>query len=101
VFRKLDALTPFLVPLLLGTQVYLTNEKKLTPSSILIAVAALRFLYKVTLHRDWAVEEIIPAPKKPEKLPIILSSEEVLQFNAYLSQKLRFRESPPRDKWSE
>ena len=26
-------------------QVYLTNEKKLTPSSILIAVAALRFLY--------------------------------------------------------
>jgi len=47
-------------------QVYLTNEKKLTPSSILIAVAALRFLYKVTLHRDWAVEEIIPAPKKPD-----------------------------------
>ena len=61
-------------------QVYLTNEKKLTPSSILIAVAALRFLYKVTLHRDWAVEEIIPAPKKPEKLPIVLSPEEVLQF---------------------
>ena len=49
-------------------QVYLTNEKKLTPSSILIAVAALRFLYKVTLHRDWAVEEIIPAPKKPREV---------------------------------
>jgi hypothetical protein len=32
-------------------QVYLTNEKKLAPSSILIAVSALRFLYKVTLHR--------------------------------------------------
>ena len=61
-------------------QVYLTNEKKLAPSSILIAVAALRFLYKVTLHRDWAVEEIIPAPKKPQKLPIVLSPEEVLQF---------------------
>ena len=29
-------------------QVYLTNEKKLAPSSILIAVSALRFLYKVT-----------------------------------------------------
>ena len=27
-------------------QVYLTNEKKLAPGSILIAVAALRFLYK-------------------------------------------------------
>ena len=61
-------------------QVYLTNEKKLAPSSILIAIAALRFLYKVTLHKDWSLEEIIPAPKKPEKLPIVLSPEEVLQF---------------------
>src|SRR4029077_10742856 len=30
-------------------QVYLTNERKLATSSILIAIAALRFLYKVTL----------------------------------------------------
>jgi hypothetical protein len=30
-------------------QVYLTNEKKLAPGSVLIAVAALRFLYKVSL----------------------------------------------------
>src|SRR5439155_5073130 len=61
-------------------QVYLTNEKKLATSSILIAVSALRFLYKVTLHRDWTVEDIIPAPKKPQKLPVVLSPEEVLQF---------------------
>jgi integrase/recombinase XerD len=31
-------------------QLYLTNEKKLAPSSILTAIAALRFLYKVTLQ---------------------------------------------------
>jgi len=61
-------------------QVYLTNEKKLSPGSILIAVSALRFLYKVTLHRDWCFEDIIPAPKKPQTLPIVLSPEEVLQF---------------------
>src|SRR5215468_10371820 len=61
-------------------QVYLTNERKLAPSSILIAIAALRFLYKVTLHKDWSLEEIIPAPKRPQKLPIVLSPEEVLQF---------------------
>jgi integrase/recombinase XerD len=61
-------------------QVYLTNEKKLAPGSIVIAVAALRFLYKVTLHKDWRLEEIIPAPKKPQKLPIILSPEEVIHF---------------------
>jgi site-specific recombinase XerD len=61
-------------------QVYLTNEKKLAPGSILIAVAALRFLYKVTLHRDWNVEDIIPAPRKPQQLPIVLSPEEVRHF---------------------
>ena len=61
-------------------QVYLTNEKKLSPGSILIAVAALRFLYKVTLRKDWAIEDIIPAPKKPQTLPVVLSPEEVLQF---------------------
>ena len=61
-------------------QVYLTNERKLAPSSITIAVAALRFLYKITLRKDWSLEEIIPTPKKPQKLPIVLSPEEVLQF---------------------
>jgi integrase/recombinase XerD len=61
-------------------QLYLTNEKKLAPSSILIVISALRFLYKVTLHKDWSLEEIIPTPKKPQKLPIVLSPEEVLQF---------------------
>src|SRR5262249_49891352 len=61
-------------------QVYLTNEKKLAPGSILIAVAALRFLYKVTLHKDSSVEEIVPAPKQPQKLTIVLSLEEILHF---------------------
>jgi site-specific recombinase XerD len=61
-------------------QVYLTNERKLAPGSILIAVAALRFLYKVTLQKAWSVVDLIPAPKKPQTLPIVLSREEVLQF---------------------
>ena len=61
-------------------QVYLTNEKKLAPGSVLIAVAALRFLYKVSLKRDWPFDEVIPAPKKPQKLPVVLSPEEVQQF---------------------
>src|ERR1700740_950791 len=41
-------------------QVYLTNQKKLAPGSIHIAVAALRFLYKVTLKNDWIFEDVIP-----------------------------------------
>lgn len=61
-------------------QIYLTNEKKLATGSILIAIAALRFLYRVTLKRDWSLAEVIPAPKKPQKLPVVLSPEEVLQF---------------------
>jgi site-specific recombinase XerD len=61
-------------------QVYLTNEKKLAPGSILIAVAALRFLYKVSLKREWPFDEVIPTPKKPQKLPVVLSPEEVLHF---------------------
>jgi len=61
-------------------QVYLTNEKKLAPSSVLIAVCALRFLYRVTLRKDWVFEDMIPAPKKPQTLPVVLSPEEVLHF---------------------
>jgi integrase/recombinase XerD len=60
-------------------QLHLVNIKKLAPSSICIAVASLRFLYKVTLKQDWAFEEIIP-PKKPQTLPVVLSPEEVSHF---------------------
>jgi len=61
-------------------QVYLTNEKKLAPGSIHIATSALRFLYTVTLKRPWDVEEVLPLPKAPQTLPVILSPEEVLKF---------------------
>ena len=61
-------------------QVYLTNQRKLAPSSISIAISALRFLYKITLRRDWCLEDVIPTTKTPQKLPIVLSPEEVLQF---------------------
>jgi integrase/recombinase XerD len=61
-------------------QVYLTNERKLSPGSIQIAIAALRFLYKVTLKKSWTLGDVLPLPKKQHKLPIVLSPEEVLQF---------------------
>jgi integrase/recombinase XerD len=62
-------------------QRHLVNVKKLAPSSICITVAALRFLYKVTLKQDWAFDEITP-PKKPQTLPVILSPAEVSHFLA-------------------
>jgi site-specific recombinase XerC len=61
-------------------QLYLMNEKKAAPSSVHLAVGALRFLYKVTLKKRWTFEEIIPLPKKPKKLPVILNPEEVVHF---------------------
>ena len=60
-------------------QVHLVEDRKLAPSSICIAVSALRFLYKVTLKQPWAPDDI-PMPKKPFKLPVVLSPEEVLRF---------------------
>jgi integrase len=63
-------------------QLYLTNERKLSTSSILTALSALRFLYKITLQRAWRWEDCIPLPKKPQQLPIVLSPGEVLHFLA-------------------
>ena len=60
-------------------QVHVTMERKLAPGSVSIIAAALRFLYKVTLKQGW-VDEEIPRPKVPYKLPVILSREEVAHF---------------------
>jgi len=60
-------------------QVHLTTDRKLSAASIGIATSALRFLYKVTLKQNWAPDEI-PTPKKPFKLPVVLSPEEVMHF---------------------
>lgn len=63
-------------------QVYLTCERKLAPSSLEIAVCALRFLYKVTLKKPWSFDDLVPAPKKPRRLPVVLSPDEVVHFLA-------------------
>ena len=60
-------------------QVYLTTQRKLSASSIGIATSALRFLYKITLKQDWQSDDI-PLPKKPFRLPIVLSQDEVKHF---------------------
>ena len=63
-------------------QVFLSIEKQLAPHSIGIAVAALRFLYRVTLKKDWDIAEAIPAPQQPKTLPVVPSPEEVVRFLA-------------------
>ena len=61
-------------------QVFLATEKQLAPGSIGIAVSALRFLYRVTLGKDWNIPAVLPAPKQPSKLPVVASAEEVGHF---------------------
>ena len=55
-------------------QLYLVQDRQLSASSTLVAVAAIRFLYKVTLKRDWNIEECIPTCRKPQRLPVVLMS---------------------------
>jgi integrase/recombinase XerD len=62
-------------------QNHLVANKHLTASSVITATAALRFLYRVTLKQDWTPKDI-PMPKKPSKLPVVLSPQEVTLFLA-------------------
>ena len=36
-------------------QLHLTNEKQLTPATLVIVVSARRFLSRVTLHKTWSM----------------------------------------------
>ncbi|MFM0327837.1 tyrosine-type recombinase/integrase [Caballeronia glebae] len=59
--------------------VHLREERKLAPGSLGPTIGALRFLYRVTLKRPWSDEDF-PLPKKPVRLPVILSFDEVKTF---------------------
>jgi integrase/recombinase XerD len=48
-------------------------------SNFTIIVSALRFLYIVTLRKDWRIDEI-PHARHPQRLPVVLSPTEVSQF---------------------
>src|SRR5262249_6390388 len=51
-------------------------QQHVSKSIFIQTVCALRFFYETTLGRPW-MADYIPYPKKPKKLPVILSREEV------------------------
>ena len=51
-------------------------QKELAPSSLRVVVPAIRFLFTVTLKRQWPVLEFARPPKE-RPLPVVLSQEEV------------------------
>lgn len=60
-------------------QLYLIHDKNASWSTLNQHVSALRFLYRVTLEREWIIRNI-PGPKKPLILPVVLSPDEVSRF---------------------
>lgn len=56
--------------------VYLTNERKLSRSSVTTALSALKFFYESVLHREWSEFNLV-RPRPEKKLPVVLSVTEV------------------------
>lgn len=70
-------------------QRFLVEEKKCSWSRFNQTVCALRFLYRNTLGRDWAISHI-PFPRKQKKLPVVLSRDEAAVFLAAI-RRLKYR----------
>jgi integrase/recombinase XerD len=70
-------------------QIYLVEEKKCSWSRFNQTVCALRFLYRHTLGKDWAITHI-PFPRRQKKLPVVLSRDEAAQFLAAI-RSLKYR----------
>src|SRR3954464_8994915 len=58
---------------------HLLQERKITWSVHKEARQALKFLYRVTLGREWVVEKVA-CPKAPRTLPVALSRDEMARF---------------------
>jgi integrase/recombinase XerD len=72
-------------PTLLGTPeiraylLYLTHEKHVSASTYNQYLCALKFLYRITLGREWGLDGLART-RRQTKLPVVLSLEEVTRF---------------------
>lgn len=60
-------------------QAHLFRVRKLQPATVAVRLAALRFLFVSVLQRPWTVADT-PYPKRPDKLPTVLSQDEVARL---------------------
>ena len=56
--------------------IHLIEERKLAPSTVRVHVYAIKFFFRMTLKRDWALLNLLRV-KRPRRLPVVLSVEEV------------------------
>jgi integrase/recombinase XerD len=59
--------------------VHLVHNRHVSWSYYNQALCALRFVYNITLGKDWILKSIV-CPKQEKKLPVVLSPAEVSQF---------------------
>jgi site-specific recombinase XerD len=62
---------------------YLSTEKRVSPSTVTIALCASKFLFEHTLQRSWPTFDLIRPPQQ-RKLPAVLSIDEVHHLLASL-----------------
>ncbi len=55
---------------------YLRTEKRVAPSTVNVALNAMKFLYVHTLQRSWPLQELVPR-RRSHKLPVVLTPDEV------------------------
>jgi site-specific recombinase XerD len=60
-------------------QVYLLQERKLQAGTVGLHIAALRFFFVKTLRRPY-LQLDLPSPKRPKRLPTVLSQDEVARL---------------------
>src|SRR5215813_10947479 len=60
-------------------QAELFRVRKLSAATVAAHIAALRFLFVQVLKRPWTVQDM-PYPKHPQKLPVVLTQEEIARM---------------------
>jgi len=65
-------------------QLHLIEQRQLSPQSVNCFVAAVKFLYTVTLEMPWTDQQFVRL-KVPEKLPVVLSATEVTEFFSHIA----------------
>jgi integrase/recombinase XerD len=68
---------------------YLKNVKKVSRSTITLALCGIKFFYERTMQRQWATLALV-RPQREKKLPVVLSVEEVHQILARV-RRWRYR----------
>jgi integrase/recombinase XerD len=60
-------------------QLYLLNERRMSPQSVNTFVSAVQFFYLVTLEMPWG-KQCFPRVHTAQTLPVVLSPDEVVRF---------------------